>query len=53
MKFEQIIKMYAAYKTGFLGNNIFDTYFVFLANIIIDNNITVIDEKEILMLIER
>ena len=29
-----VIKLYAAYKAGFLGNNILDTYFSFMANMI-------------------
>lgn len=33
-----IIKLYAAYKSGFLGNNILDTYFSFMANIILRND---------------
>lgn len=31
-----ITKLYAAYKAGYLGNNILDTYFSFMANMIIE-----------------
>ena len=38
------IKLYAAYKAGFLGNDIFDTYFSFFANIIVQNRMKVADD---------
>lgn len=38
------IKLYAAYKAGFLGNDIFNTYFSFFANIIVQNRIKVADD---------
>lgn len=46
-------KLYAAYKTGFLGEDILNTYFSFLANIILDNNVYLIDEHEIVDLFEK
>lgn len=42
-----IVKLYACFKSGYLGNNIIDTYFAFFANIIIENNICVIDDCDI------
>ena len=38
-----IIKLYAAYKFGFLGNNILDTYFSFMANIISEERLSVVE----------
>lgn len=38
-----VTKLYAAYKAGFLGEDLLETYFSFFANIIIYNEITVID----------
>lgn len=40
-------KLYAAYKSGFLGEDRLNTYFSFLANIIIDNRITEIETATI------
>lgn len=40
----KIRKLYAAYKAGFLGNNILDTYFSFAANIIIQEHISVVED---------
>ena len=37
-----IIKLYAAYKAGFLGNNILDTYFSFMANMISEERLAVV-----------
>lgn len=42
-----IAKLQAAYKTGFLGENILDTYFSFFANIILDKKIRVIEANQI------
>lgn len=39
-----IIKLYAAYKAGFLGNNILDTYFSFVANMISEERLTVVED---------
>lgn len=39
-----IIKLYAAYKSGFLGNNILDTYFSFMANIISEERLSVVED---------
>lgn len=41
------IRLYAAYRAGFLGNNIFDTYFSLLANMICENNIKVVEDTVI------
>lgn len=41
------IKLYAAYKAGFLGNNIFDTYFSLLANMICEKNLKVVEDTVI------
>ena len=40
-----ITKLYASYKAGYLGNNILDTYFSFIANIIINKDLTTIEDK--------
>lgn len=39
-----IIKLYAAYKAGFLGNNILDTYFSFVANMISEERLSVVED---------
>lgn len=39
-----IIKLYAAYKAGYLGNNILDTYFSFMANMISEEGLTVVED---------
>lgn len=39
-----VIKLYAAYKSGFLGNNILDTYFSFMANMISEERLTVVED---------
>ena len=44
---KNIIKLHAAFKAGCLGENLFDTYFSFFANIIQNNNIKIINEIEI------
>lgn len=43
-------KLYAAYKSGFLGEDRLNTYFSFLASIIVDNRITEIETATILRL---
>ena len=42
-----IAKLYAAYKAGFLGDNILDTYFSFIANMIFDSHVTEVDDANI------
>ncbi len=42
-----IVKLYACFKSGYLGTNIIDTYFALFANIIIENNISDIDDCDI------
>lgn len=42
-----IIKLYAAYKSGFLGNNILDTYFSFMANMISEERLSVVEDTVI------
>ncbi len=39
-----ITKLYVAYKAGYLGNNILDTYFIFIANIIYKEHLTVVED---------
>jgi len=39
-----IVKLYAAYKAGYLGNNILDTYFSFLANMIYEERLNVVED---------
>ena len=41
------IKLYAAYKAGYLGNNILDTYFSFIANMISEERLTVVEDNVI------
>ncbi len=43
----KITKLYAAYKAGYLGNNILDTYFSFIANIISEEHLTVVEDTVI------
>ena len=40
-------EMYAAYKAGYLGNNILDTYFSFIANMIAEEKLTVVEDTVI------
>ena len=47
MKNKDLIKLYAAYKSGCLGNNILDTYFNFFANIILESKMSTVNEAEI------
>lgn len=42
-----IIKLYAAYKAGFLGKNILDTYFSFIANMISEERLAVVEDTVI------
>ena len=42
-----ITKLYAAYKAGYLGNNILDTYFSFMANMITEEHLTVVEDTVI------
>ncbi len=42
--------LYAVIKSGISGNNIIESYYPLMANIIINNNIVVIDEEEIVAL---
>lgn len=44
------VNIYAAYKSGFLGNNILDTYFSFVANILLEKKIIVVDAVEVIAL---
>lgn len=47
VKMANIIKLYAAYKSGFLGNNILDTYFSFMANMISEERLSVVEDTVI------
>lgn len=40
-------KLYAAYKAGFLGDNILDTYFSFIANMISKEKLTIVEDTVI------
>lgn len=42
-----VTKLYAAFKAGYLGNNILDTYFSFFANIILSNDSTIVEDEEV------
>lgn len=48
-----IIKLYAAYKSGFLGNNILDTYFSFMANMISEERLSVVEDTVIAAKFEK
>ena len=39
-----VTKLYAAYKAGYLGDNILDTYFSFVANILVEEHISVVED---------
>lgn len=53
MKKNELVKLYAAYKSGCLGNNILDTYFTFFANIILEENVETISEEEMQKCFEK
>ncbi|MBE5780185.1 MAG: hypothetical protein E7331_12775 [Clostridiales bacterium] len=42
-----VTKLYAAYKAGYLGNNILDTYFSFIANMISEEHLTIVEDTVI------
>lgn len=42
-----ITKLYAAYKAEYLGNNILDTYFSFIASMIYENHLTIVEDYAI------
>ena len=42
-----VTKLYAAYKAGYLGDNILDTYFSFVANILVEEHINVVEDHVI------
>ena len=42
-----VTKLYAAFKAGYLGNNILDTYFSFFANIIMSNDSTIVEDEDV------
>lgn len=44
---KKITKLYAAYKAGYLGNNILDTYFALIANIILEKRLMVIEDTAV------
>lgn len=48
-----ITKLYAAYKAGYLGDNILDTYFSFIANIIAEKHITVVEDTHVAALFKE
>lgn len=50
---EEITKFYAAYKAGYLGNNILDTYFALVANIILKKQLTVIEDTVVASEIQK
>ena len=43
----KLVKVYAAYRSGNLGNNIFDTYFPFLATIICEEGYDTVEEDRV------
>lgn len=44
---EKIEKYYAAYRAGYLGENVLDTYFSFMANIINEENMSIVEDVKI------
>ena len=53
-KMAKITKLYAAYKAGYLGDNILDTYFSFTANMIAERHVSTVEDTEIAaMFMER
>lgn len=44
---KNITKLYAAFKAGYLGDNILDTYFALVANMILEKRLTVIEDTVI------
>lgn len=44
---KNITRLYAAYKAGYLGSNILDTYFALVANMILERHLTVIEDTAI------
>lgn len=44
---KNVTKLYAAYKAGYLGNNILDTYFALVANMILEKHLTVVEDTAI------
>lgn len=47
------IKLYAAYKAGVLGNNILDTYFSFIANMLIEDNVNIVEDHAVRDMFEK
>ncbi len=43
----KVTKLYAAYKAGYLGDNILDTYFALIANIILEKRLMVIEDTAV------
>ena len=50
---EKFVKLYAACKAGCLGSNIFDAYSPYIANIIVDENMKVINENDLVRLFNK
>lgn len=48
-----ITKLYAAYKAGYLGENILDTYFSFIANMIFEEKITIVEDIRVAQLFKE
>lgn len=44
---KNITKLYAAFKAGYLGDNILDTYFALVANMILEKRLTVIEDTAV------
>ena len=53
MNNKDLVKLYAAYKSGCVGDNILNTYFAFFANIMLENHISVVEESQIASLFEN
>ena len=50
---KNITKLYAAYKAGYLGDNILDTYFALVANMILERRLTIIEDTVIVSEIQE
>lgn len=44
---QNVLKLYAAFRSGCLGEKILDVYFPFFASMPIENNVNVVDENEL------
>ncbi len=43
---QEFLKLYSAFRSGCLGDNVLDVYFSFFANILLEEGVTVVDAKD-------